>query len=254
MSIWTWRRKAPSMPATASTDGAHPLVINSEQMPSHITSVCFTVRINGMWRPADDDAPEHHDPAAVARHHLRQTTAGVLRQRSVLSLAAAQDAANTALMRWFRPTTGLEVTGAVEITVFPPNRDLAAEHARRQQRADLEHEDELRHLTHLQAVLADPDLRRVWWIAQYPDRHSELGDLTKALKDLPLPHEATEDDARSGIKRFTDQLLTTLHTPQQREILLKALTQTLRALGHHELSNSAAHWQTPPNTPGSTPE
>ncbi|QIY59440.1 hypothetical protein HEP86_39640 [Streptomyces sp. RPA4-5] len=225
----------------------------SERMPSHIASVFFTVRVKGAWRPTHDGALDHQEPATLARHHLRQNITRVLCQHSVLHLAAAQDAANTALMRWLRPVAGLEITGAVALTASTSDRDLAEENARRQQTADLEHEDELRRLAHLQRVLADPDLRRVWWIAQYPDRHQELRPLATALKDLPLPHETTDDDIRGEIRRFTDRLLTALHTPQQREVFLKALTQTLHTLGHHDLTAMAApHWQTH-SEPGSTP-
>ncbi|MEV0374673.1 hypothetical protein AB0I10_33645 [Streptomyces sp. NPDC050636] len=251
MSILPWRRRARSVPAAAGTDMAHPLVM-SERMPSHIASVYFTVRVNGAWRPTHDEALDHQEPAALARHHLRQNIARVLCRHSVLHLAAAQDAANTALMRWLRPAAGLEVTGAVALTASAHDRDLAEENARRQQTADLEHEDELRRLAHLQRVLADPDLRRVWWIAQYPDRHSDLEDLATNLEGLPLPQESPDDDIRGDIRRFTDRLYAALHTPQQREVFLKALTQTLHTLGHHDLTAMAAHWQTH-SEPGSTP-
>ncbi|MGW7359970.1 hypothetical protein ACWGI0_25900 [Streptomyces sp. NPDC054802] len=221
-------------------------------MPSHIASVCFTARIDGAWRPAPGQAPDHHDPAALAGHHLRQRLAPVLRRHSVHAPAAARDAANAALARWLPATDGLEVTGSVQLTVSARDRDLAEEHARRQQVTDLENEDAMRRLAHLQRVLADPDLRRVWWIAQYPDRHEDLTSLEQALKDLPLPHETTDDGIRGDVRRFADRLLTTLRTPQQREVFLQALTQALHTLGHHDLKITAAHWQAD-NAPGSPP-
>ncbi|MEU9117270.1 hypothetical protein AB0D04_37355 [Streptomyces sp. NPDC048483] len=215
----------------------------SERMPSHIASVFFTVHVNGAWRPTPEQAHDHHDPSALAGHHLRQYLAPLLRRHSVLDPVAARDTANTALAHWLPAPAGLEVTGAVQLAVSARARDLAEEHARRQQAADLAHEDEVRHLTHLQRVLADPDLRQVWWIAQYPDRYQELTPLATALKDLPLPHETTDDDIRGEIRRFTDRLLTALHTPEQREVFLQALTQALHTLGHHDLKTTATHWQ-----------
>ncbi|MFP1629770.1 hypothetical protein ACLB9X_32465 [Streptomyces sp. 5K101] len=227
--------------------------MSGERMPSHIASVFFTARINGAWRPAPGQAaPEHHNPAALASHHLRQHIAPVLRRHSVLDPAAARDAANTALARWLPAIDGLEVTGSVQLTISPQDRDLAEEHSRRQQAINLEHEDELHRLAHLQRVLADPDLRRVWWIAQYPDRHEDLTPLAEALKGLPPPHETTDDGIRGDVRRFADRLLTTLHTPQQREVFLQALTQTLHTLGHHDLKTTAARWQAD-NAPGRPP-
>ncbi|MFF3691079.1 hypothetical protein [Streptomyces sp. NPDC002187] len=226
--------------------------MSDERMPSHIASVFFTVRIDGAWRPAPGQALDHHDPAALAGHHLCQHLAPVLRRHSVLDAAAARDAANSALARWLPAIAGLEVTGSVQLTVSARGRDLAEEHARRQQAASLEHEDEMRRLAHLQRLLADPDLRRVWWIAQYPDRHLDLTSLAVALKDLPLQQEARDDGIRGDVHRFADRLLTTLRTPQQREVFLQALTQALHTLGHHGLKTTAAHWQAD-NAPGSPP-
>ncbi|MET8012869.1 hypothetical protein ABZU86_13515 [Streptomyces sp. NPDC005271] len=226
--------------------------MSGERMPSHIASVFFTVSVDGAWRPTPEQALDHSEPGAIAGHHLRQHLAPVLRRHSVLNPAAARDAANTALARWLPAVAGLEISGSVQLTVSARDRELAQEHMRRQQAADLEQEDEMRHLAHLQRVLADPDLRRVWWIAQYPDRHEDLTRLADALKDLPLPQEARDDGIRGDIRRFTDRLLTTLHTPEQREVLLQALTQALHTLGHHDLKTTATHWQAD-NTPGSPP-
>ncbi|MFJ8755324.1 hypothetical protein ACIREO_39360 [Streptomyces sp. NPDC102441] len=227
--------------------------MSDERMPSRIASVFFTVRANGAWRPTTQ-APEHSDPATATRHHLRQAIARVLSRHSVLHLEAAQDAANTALLQSLRPTAGLEVTGTVALRVSAADRDLAQEHAQRQQAFDLEREEELRRLAHLQSVLADPDLRRVWWIDRYPDRHSELVTLRTALEDMPRPYEITAHDSGGAISRFTEQFLTTLHTPQQREVFLEALIKSLQTLGHQELTTMATHWQTSPNEGGSAPE
>jgi hypothetical protein len=128
---------------------------------------------------------------------------------------------------------------------------LAEEHARRQQTAVLDHEEELQRLAHLQHLLSDPDLRRVWWIARFPDRFEDLTALADALKGLPSPHVVGEGDVRSNIRRFTEQLITDLHTPQQREFFLTALIQTLSALGHDELAHDATDFRRPPQT-GST--
>ncbi|WP_225839577.1 hypothetical protein [Streptomyces sp. NK08204] len=81
----------------------------------------------------------------------------------------------------------VEVAGAVELDVASEGR-LAEEHARRQQAADLEHNVKLHRLMQLQRVLADPNLRRVWWIARFPDRFNDLED-----------------------QRFTDELVTAHH-------------------------------------------
>ncbi|QDN74659.1 hypothetical protein FNV64_02055 [Streptomyces sp. S1A1-7] len=223
-----------------------------EQIASHIPSVFFTVRIDGAWRTKDTGAPGHLRPATLAGHHLRQRAADVLGQHSVLRLDAAQGSVNAALMSWTGPDAGLETTGAVQLTTSPDDHALAEEHLRRQRAIDLDHADERHRLDHLQRVLADPDLRRVWWMAQFPHRHSELSSLATHLGDLSLPHETGGDNIRGDIRRFTDRLLDTLHTPQQREVFLKVLAQTLHTLGHHELHTTATRWQTA-NEPGSTP-
>lgn len=253
MSILPWRRPT-AQPASyaAQAEGTHPLVMNDERMASCIASVFFTVRVDGAWRWTHADPAGHHDPAVLARHHLRRQATRLLCQYSVLDLDAAQDAANAVLMRWNHPTPGMETAGSVQLTTTGRDRDLAAEHACRQQDLDLEHEQQLRRLAHLQRVLADPDLQRVWWIAEFPDRLGELKELTDALQGLPQPHEAADDDLRSDIRRFTDQFITAMHTPQQREIFLKALTQTLHTLGHHDLKATAARWHNR-HDPGSTP-
>ncbi|MGW6890348.1 hypothetical protein [Streptomyces chartreusis] len=212
-------------------------------MASNLAGVLFSVRIDGAWRWTGTGPPSHHDPAAVARDHLRRQSARVLRRHSVLDLPAAQDAANTVLSTWRCPLEGLQAAGTVQLDVADHDRGLAEEHARHQQTMDLAHETELHRLTHLQAILADQDLRRVWWIARFPDRFSECDALAEVLRDLPPSREAEADGIRQDIRRFTDRLLTDLHSPQQREVFLTALIQTLHALGHDELKTAATHFQ-----------
>ncbi|MGW5126975.1 hypothetical protein ACWEQ7_23610 [Streptomyces sp. NPDC004069] len=220
-------------------------------MASHISSVYFTVRITGSWQWTHPGNTGRGELAMPAREHLRRQAAGILCRRSVLDLAAAHDATNSLLQRGY-PMPGLEVSGTAELSVTAADRALAEEHARRQQAADLEHGEELHRLAQLQRVLADPDLRRVWWMAQFPDRFNDLDNLAQALKGLPAPQEPQDDDLRGDIRRFTDDLVTTLHTPQQREVFVQALVQTLTALGHHDLTTAAALWHRP-HDPGSTP-
>ena len=223
-------------------------------MPSHIPSLFFTVEIDGKWQLTEDRLSSYRDPATFARHHLRREVARVLAGHSVLHVAAAQDAVNTAIGQPMRPISGIEVTGSAHLTVMPEDRKLAEDLLRRQRALDLEHEEEMYRLAHLQRVLADSDLRCIWWLARFPDRLGEVAQLESALKDLPLPHvrDSDEDGIRSDVRRFTDQFLEAMHTPQQREVFLKALTQTLHVLGHRELKTAAAQWQNP-HEPGSTP-
>ncbi|MFD4613579.1 hypothetical protein ACFWOT_37080 [Streptomyces sp. NPDC058440] len=245
-------RPARSAPDTARAGTTHPLVLSGEPMASRIGSVYFTVRITGNWQWTHPGDTGRGDPAVPAREHLRRQTAQTLCRYSVLDLAAAHDAVNSYLAQCGCPTPGLEVSGTAELSVTAADRALAEEHARRQQAADLEHGEELHRLAHLQQVLADPDLRRVWWMAQFPDRFNDLEALAQALKGLPAPQAAQDDDLRGDIRRFTDDLVTTLHTPQQREVFVQALVQTLTALGHHDLTTAAA-LQPRPHDPGSTP-
>lgn len=219
-------------------------------MASHISSVFFTVRITGRWRWTSPGDTGRGDLAALTRAHLRRQAAGILCRHSVLALAAAHDATNSLLHRGY-PMPGLEVSGTTEPSVTAADRALAEEHARRQQAAGLEHAEELHRLTQLQRVLADPGLRRVWWMAQFPDRFNDLDKLAQALKGLPAPQELQDDDLRGGIRRFTDGLVTTLHTQQQREAFVQTLVQTLTALGHQRLA-TAAVLRHRPHDPGST--
>ncbi|MFL9684757.1 hypothetical protein [Streptomyces sp. KL110A] len=257
MTFLPWRRRAPAPPALCATEdqeARHPLVLHDERMASRLKAVPFTVHIDGAWSWSQPDPPELQDPAATARDHLRRHTAKLLRQHSVLDSAAAHDAVNAALGQWSYATPALKCIGRARLETAPHDRELAERHARRQQDLSLAHEEELDRLAYLQQILANPDLRRVWWIAQFPDRFNDLGGLATALQDLPLPHNETESDGiRSDILRFTDQLVTDLHTPQQRELFLRVLTQTLQTLGHHSLQGTASRWRTPPETESTPP-
>jgi hypothetical protein len=226
-------------------------VLSDERMASRISSVRFTVRITGSWQWTHPDDTGQGDLALPAREHLRRQAAGILCRHSVLDLAAAHDAINSGLSRSSYAMPGLEVSGMAELSVTASDRALAEEHARRQQAADLEHGEELHRLAQLQRVLADPDLRRVWWMGRFPDRFNDLDHLADALGGLPAPQEAQDDDLRGDVRRLTDDLVTALHTPQQREVFLQALVQTLTALGHDHLTKTAV-LQHRPHDPGST--
>ncbi|MFH8993100.1 hypothetical protein [Streptomyces sp. NPDC017940] len=227
-------------------------MLSDERMASRISTVRFTVRITGSWQWTHPGDTGQGDPAMSAREHLRRQAAGILCQHSVLDLAAANDAINSALTQSGCPMPGMEVSSTAELSVAAADRALAEEHARRQQAADLKHGEELHRLAQLQRVLADPNLRRVWWMAQFPDRFNDLDNLAQALEGLPAPRAAQDDDLRGDIRRFTDDLVTTLHTPQQREVFVQALVQTLTILGHHHLTTAAA-LRHRPHDPGSTP-
>ncbi len=248
------RRGRPAQPApdAAGAGTAYPLVLSDERMASRISSVCFTVRITGSWRWTHPSDTGRGDMAVPAREHLRRQATGILCQHSVLDLGVAQDAANSSLTQRGCPMPGLETSGTAELSVAAADRALAEEHARQQQAADLEHGKELHRLAQLQRVLADPDLRRVWWMAQFPDRFNDLAGLAQALEGLPAPQATQDDDLRGDIRRFTDDLVNTLHTPQQREVFIQALVQTLTALGHQRLATAAA-LRHRPHDPGSTP-
>ncbi|MFF3350644.1 hypothetical protein [Streptomyces sp. NPDC002779] len=226
-------------------------MLSNERMASRIGSVYFTVRITGSWQWTHPGDTGQGDLAMPAREHLRRQATEILCRHSVLDLAAAHDAINSSLTRSGCPMPGLEVSGKAELSAAAADRALAEEHARRQQAADLEHGEELHRLAQLQQVLADPDLRRVWWMAQFPDRFNDLDNLAQALKGLPTPQAAQHNNLRGDIRRFTDNLVTTLHTPQQREVFVQALVQTLTVLGHHHLATAAARHHRPQD-PGST--
>ncbi|MFE6461142.1 hypothetical protein ACFVP0_27255 [Streptomyces cinereoruber] len=191
------------------------------------------MHINGSWcvEGADGEDP-YGDPAVRARSRLRERAAQTLTRYTMLEGAAAQDAVNQAIARPLNPTTGFVAHGVAELFVDDRGRSLALEHLRREQEGDLQRYDAYRHLVFLQRILADPGLRRVWWIDQHPDRLGDLPDLKTALGDLRPPHDSDRDTLRDEIGRFVDQLLDDLRSLQQREVLLRAFTQTLRTLGN----------------------
>ncbi|MGA5874185.1 hypothetical protein [Streptomyces cinereoruber] len=191
------------------------------------------MHINGSWcvEGADGEDP-YGDPAVRARSRLRERAAQTLTRYTMLEGAAAQDAVNQAIARPLNPTTGFVAHGVAELFVDDRGRSLALEHLRREQEGDLQRHDAYRHLVFLQRILADPGLRRVWWIDQHPDRLGDLPDLKTALGDLRPPHDSDRDTLRDEIGRFVDQLLDDFRSLQQREVLLRAFTQTLRTLGN----------------------
>ncbi|WP_329456765.1 hypothetical protein [Streptomyces sp. NBC_01497] len=232
------------------------LRIEGERLPSRVPSVHFTISIQGIWKPTSDGpSPQHHAPAALARHHLREQAARTLRRRTVLERAAAQDAVNAVIARPLSPEPWLVVHGTAHLTVADTDQALADEHLRHEQRGDLEREDTARRIAFLQAILSDADQRTVWWVDQYPDRLGDLDEIPKAIKNLNPPRDFTHDGVRDEVARFIDQLLTDIRTPQQREVFLRALTQTLRALGSTELQRTATQWLSTvsPDTGGATP-
>ncbi|MFF3373516.1 hypothetical protein ACFYXF_11270 [Streptomyces sp. NPDC002680] len=232
--------RVAAVPATGPTENL--LLIKDERMPSRVSSVHFTVRIDGAWQPLGDTPPPHGDPSSFARHHLRAHTARILRRHSVLETPAAQDAVNATIARPWSPEPWLVTRGVVLLAVTGTDQDLAEEHLRRAQHGDLDREETNRRVDFLQLILSDPDRRAVWWIDQYPDRLGELAQLSKAVADLKPPRDSTHDGLHAEVTRFVDQLLTDLHTPHQREIFLRALTQTLRTLGSTDLQTTAARW------------
>ncbi|MEU9211779.1 hypothetical protein AB0D27_28520 [Streptomyces sp. NPDC048415] len=130
------------MPLKDGTGTAQTVLVLDAQIPSHILSVSFTVRIDGTWRPTQTEVPAHPHPQALARLHLRTRTEAVLRRLSVLHPGAAQDATNLALASWAPAAAGLETCAAVQVTASPDDCRLAQEHLRRQRVIDLDHADE----------------------------------------------------------------------------------------------------------------
>ncbi|WDM15146.1 hypothetical protein J3S85_28710 [Streptomyces lavenduligriseus] len=250
MSLFSRRNRQPGPPPAPAEVAAVPaeeqtgrhLLIEDEHMPSRMTGVHFTVRIEGAWHPLDDTPAGHHAPAALARHHLREHTARILRRYSVLELPAARDAVNATIARPMSPEPWLETRGTAHLTVAAADRTLAEEHLRRAQQGALEREETHRRIAFLQAILSDPDQRVAWWIDQYPERLSELVQLSTAVKDLRPPRDSARDGLDAEVVWFVEQLLTDLHTPHQREVFLRALTQTLRTLGSTDLQNVAGRW------------
>lgn len=149
---------------------------------------------------------------------------------------------NATIDRPWSPEPWLVIRGHAGLTTSDADQQLAEEHLRRAQSGDLDREETHRRTTVLQSTLADPDRRRVWWIDQYPERLNELDHLVKAVADLKPPRDSSRDGLQAEVAWFVDQLLNDLHTQHQREIFLRALTQTLRTLGSTDLQNTAARW------------
>ncbi|MEU8706031.1 hypothetical protein [Streptomyces sp. NPDC048565] len=214
-----------------------------ERLPSRVPSVFFTVCIDGSWQLAETGPRDRRDPAVLARHRLRERTRRALTRHTVLELGAAQDAVNLAIAYPPDPVhDALTVRGTASLTVTGPDLALAEEHLRREQQGDLDRGDEHRRLVFRQRILADPDLRPVWWIDRYPERINDLNQLNTAVQGLKPPRSLEHHALRDEIVRFIDQLLMDIRTPHQREIFLRALTQTLQALGSTELHQTAAAW------------
>ncbi|MFE2557920.1 hypothetical protein ACFXGT_18235 [Streptomyces sp. NPDC059352] len=257
MSLFARRRGRPEPPPAASGQAAPSptaatVELCGERLPSRVPSVFFIVHIDGSWYVEGAGSEEPYgDPAVRARSQLRERAGQTLTHYTVLERAAAQDAVNQAIARPLNPVTGFTASGIAELFVDDGDRSLALEHLRREQEGDLQRHDAHRHLVFLQRVFADPDLRRVWWIDQHPDRIGDLSALKAALEDLRAPHDSDRDTLRDEIGRFIDQLLDDFRSPEQREVLLRALTQTLRTLGSSDLQKTAASWlHAHPTSPG----
>lgn len=222
--------------------GGHRLVLDKERIPSRIASVFFTVHVHGVWHSTSAAAGQDDGRDVLARYHLRRQLEHTLGDYSVLDLAAAQDAANVALTPSLRPAADLEITGTVRLKAANAMRRLAKQHLDRQQQAGLDHEEIHHRIILLHRVLADTDTRLVWWVDQHPDRLADLPEFLKGLEKLHPPRDLSHEGFRTEVIRFTDQLLADFHTPQQREVFLRALTQALHALGSSRLKDQAAQW------------
>ncbi|WP_307076149.1 hypothetical protein [Streptomyces canus] len=193
------------------------------------------------------------DLAALARHQLRERIRRTLAFYTVLDAGSAQDAVNADITQWHNADPRLETRGSVRLSVGAQDASLAEEHLRKEQARSLEQQETLRRLTFLQHVMSDPDLRLVWWIDRHPDRLHELDAVGTALQDLRPPRDPSYDVLRDEVVRFVDQLLADIRTPQQRQVFLRALAQTLQALGSTELHTAAAQWlDTAAPDPGSS--
>ncbi|MEU9034616.1 hypothetical protein AB0D45_06835 [Streptomyces sp. NPDC048352] len=244
------RPKPPSAeigPAAASEASASEGVVElrDERFASRVPSIFFTAHIQGSWLVPEEAPYERIDSVALparVRHVLRERARRTLSRHSVLELPAAQDEVNLAMARPNQPVRQFTAYGSARLTVDKEDRNVAQEHLRRAQLTDLEQHDAQRRLVFLQSLLADPDLRRVWWIDRHPERLDALQDLQDQVKDLRAPNGTDRDAVRGEVFRFVDQLLTDMRTPQQREVFLRALTQALHALGSTELQQTAATW------------
>ena len=230
-------------PAAPRTDSGGAVIrIPGERLPSRISSVFFTACIDGAWRLYEDGQPQEGDHAAVARHQLRERVRRTLAYHSVLDASAAEDDVNADITQWHSPSPGLQIRGSVRLTVEEQEKALAQDHLHKERDSSLEQQETLRRLTFLQRVLSDPDLRRVWWIDSHPDRLGELATVNTELSNLKPPRDPSHDVLRDEVVRFVDQLLSDIHTPQQREIFLHTFSRTLQILGSNQLQSTAARW------------
>jgi hypothetical protein len=197
-----------------------------------------------LWRATTKDGLQHNDPEAVARHHLRENARRVLADFAVLEVVAAQDAVNAVIGSWSATGAGLDVRGSAVLAVPPEDLDLAKEHLRTGRTGDLQRMETLRDITFLQQILADQDQRIVWWITHHPDRLEELASLNSQLAGLRPPSGLARDELRSQVIHFIDRMTAELHTPQQREMFIRALARALQVLGNSELQRTAEAWLT----------
>ncbi|MFG3430371.1 hypothetical protein [Streptomyces californicus] len=250
MSLFARRRGAPGpptsphdMPAAPITpEAGTPFTLSDEHLPSRIPTLRFTISVNGTWTLANHTPLEHHAPNTIARNHIREHAARILRRHTILAIPAAQDAVNAVIGRRLSPQPGLTVSGTAALTVSDTDHALAQEHLRHAQRGDLEREEIRRRITFLRNVLSDPAQLTVWWIDQYPERLTELAQVQEAVRAVTPSHDSEQATVEDEVAWFVDQLLAEMRTPQQREVFLRALTQTLHALGSTGLQNAAARW------------
>ncbi|MBU6529583.1 hypothetical protein [Streptomyces mayonensis] len=154
---------------------------------------------------------------------------------------------NAVIARPLTPEPGLTVHGEAWLTLTDADLSIAEEHLKRTQHGDLEREEMRHRIDFLRSVLSDPDQRTVWWIDQYPERLAELHQVQEATAGVTPPRDHTHNTVEDEVARFVDQLLAEMRTPQQREVFLRALTQTLRALGSTDLEHAAARLATSPS-------
>ncbi|MFD7547881.1 hypothetical protein [Streptomyces sp. NPDC059816] len=259
MSLFARRRGAPGPSPSAydtatvpvAPEAGTPFSLCDEHIPSRVPSLHFTIAINGTWNLDDGSPLQHHAPDSLARNHLREHAARILKRHTVLAIPAARDAVNAVIARPLAPEPGLRVHGLACLTVSDADQALAQEHLRRAQQGDLGREETRRRIGFLRAILSDPDQRTVWWIDQYPERLAELKQVQEAVRGLTPPHDSTRDTVEDEVAWFVDQLLAEMRTPQQREVFLRALTQTLHALGSTDLQSAATRWMpSAPAKPG----
>jgi hypothetical protein len=211
-------------------------------MPSRLPSLHFTVVLEGTWQLDDSVALQHHAPEAIARTHLREHIGRVLRRHTVHALPAAQDAVNAVIARPLCPEQGLLVHGTAHLTLSDEDRATADEHLRRSRQGDLEQEETRQRLAFLRSVLSDPSQRMVWWVDRFPGQIKELAAVDSALGSLTPPPADAHTTVQDEAARFVDRLFAEMHTPQQREVFVRALARTVEALASIDLQAAATRW------------